>query len=591
MRRNEDEMDNQKLADLLFPEVVNTPEYYEEKFPYRKLPNKAEVTRMAPSPTGFIHLGNLYSALADERIAHRNGGVFYLRIEDTDEKRKVDGAVETIINVLRYFDIEFDEGAGFDDTDPRNAYGPYFQRQRVEIYHTYAKSLVERGLAYPCFCTEEELDKVRAKQEEDKVLTGYYGEYATCRNLSYEEIEANIKAGKPYVLRLRSRYYGEYATCRNLSYEEIEANIKAGKPYVLRLRSQGSPDKEITFVDAIKGEIKLPENIHDIVLLKKDGIPTYHFAHAIDDHLMRTTTVVRGGEWLASAPIHYELFHLLGFKMPAYAHTAHLMKFDEETGGKRKLSKRKDPELSLDYYRKDGYHPYTMKVYLLTLLNSNFEEWHEKFPDKDINEFPFSVEKMNQSGALFDKDKLHNICKNELSKLSEEELYDFLYDWAKENEPENVEKWFGDREKMLQILRLYMGVGAKRRRKDLMYAKQIFELISYFFDGESAEEMDEFKLDEDMVSKILKSYLAKYDHNDDNSVWFNKLKEIADEHGFASDMKAYKANPENFKGNVSDIAEAVRIAVTGRANTPDLWTIVHIMGEEQMTERIKKHIK
>ena len=558
MRRNEDEMDNQKLADLLFPEVVNTPEYYEEKFPYRKLPNKAEVTRMAPSPTGFIHLGNLYSALADERIAHRNGGVFYLRIEDTDEKRKVDGAVETIINVLRYFDIEFDEGAGFDDTDPRNAYGPYFQRQRVEIYHTYAKSLVERGLAYPCFCTEEELDKVRAKQEEDKVLTGYYG---------------------------------EYATCRNLSYEEIEANIKAGKPYVLRLRSQGSPDKEITFVDAIKGEIKLPENIHDIVLLKKDGIPTYHFAHAIDDHFMRTTTVVRGGEWLASAPIHYELFHLLGFKMPAYAHTAHLMKFDEETGGKRKLSKRKDPELSLDYYRKDGYHPYTMKVYLLTLLNSNFEEWHEKFPDKDINEFPFSVEKMNQSGALFDKDKLHNICKNELSKLSEEELYDFLYDWAKENEPENVEKWFGDREKMLQILRLYMGVGAKRRRKDLMYAKQIFELISYFFDGESAEEMDEFKLDEDMVSKILKSYLAKYDHNDDNSVWFNKLKEIADEHGFASDMKAYKANPENFKGNVSDIAEAVRIAVTGRANTPDLWTIVHIMGEEQMTERIKKHIK
>lgn len=558
MRRNEDEMDNQKLADLLFPEVVNTPEYYEEKFPYRKLPNKAEVTRMAPSPTGFIHLGNLYSALADERIAHRNGGVFYLRIEDTDEKRKVDGAVETIINVLRYFDIEFDEGAGFDDTDPRNAYGPYFQRQRVEIYHTYAKSLVERGLAYPCFCTEEELDKVRAKQEEDKVLTGYYG---------------------------------EYATCRNLSYEEIEANIKAGKPYVLRLRSQGNPDKEITFVDAIKGEIKLPENIHDIVLLKKDGIPTYHFAHAIDDHLMRTTTVVRGGEWLASAPIHYELFHLLGFKMPAYAHTAHLMKFDEETGGKRKLSKRKDPELSLDYYRKDGYHPYTMKVYLLTLLNSNFEEWHEKFPDKDINEFPFSVEKMNQSGALFDKDKLHNICKNELSKLSEEELYDFLYDWAKENEPENVEKWFGDREKMLQILRLYMGVGAKRRRKDLMYAKQIFELISYFFDGESAEEMDEFKLDEDMVSKILKSYLAKYDHNDDNSVWFNKLKEIADEHGFASDMKAYKANPENFKGNVSDIAEAVRIAVTGRANTPDLWTIVHIMGEEQMTERIKKYIK
>ena len=552
------EQDCKKLAELLFPDVDKTPDYYEEKYPYRKLPNKAEVTRLGPSPTGFIHLGNLYSALADERIAHKNGGVFYLRIEDTDAKRTVEGAVDLVINSLRYFDIEFDEGAGFPDSDPVNAYGPYYQTQRVDIYHTFAKELVLKGLAYPCFCTEEELEAVRLQQETDKVLTGYYG---------------------------------KYAVCRDLSLETIEENLKAGKPYVLRLRSQGSPDKEITFVDAIKGEIKLPENIHDIVLLKKDGIPTYHFAHAIDDHLMRTTTVVRGGEWLASAPIHYELFHLLGFKMPAYAHTAHLMKFDEETGGKRKLSKRKDPELSLDYYRKDGYHPYTMKVYLLTLLNSNFEEWHEKFPDKDINEFPFSVEKMNQSGALFDKDKLHNICKNELSKLSEEELYDFLYDWAKENEPENVEKWFGDREKMLQILRLYMGVGAKRRRKDLMYAKQIFELISYFFDGESAEEMDEFKLDEDMVSKILKSYLAKYDHNDDNSVWFNKLKEIADEHGFASDMKAYKANPENFKGNVSDIAEAVRIAVTGRANTPDLWTIVHIMGEEQMTERIKKHIK
>mgnify|MGYP003259210137 CR=1 FL=1 len=552
--RNEDKMDNQKLADLLFPEVVNTPEYYEEKFPYRKLPSKAQVTRMAPSPTGFIHLGNLYSALADERIAHRNGGVFYLRIEDTDEKRRIHGAVDMVINVLRYFNIEFDEGAGFPDDSDKNAYGPYFQRQRVEIYHAYAKSLVERGLAYPCFCTEDELNKVREEQEANKELTGYYG---------------------------------KYALCRNLSYEEIEANVKAGKPYVLRLRSQGDPEKEITFVDSIKGEIKLPENIHDIVLLKQDGIPTYHFAHAIDDHLMRTTMVIRGGEWLASAPIHYELFHVLGFKMPAYAHTAHLMKFDEETGGKRKLSKRKDPELSLDYYRKDGYHPYCMKVYLLTLLNSNFEEWHEKLPDKDIDEFPFTVEKMSQSGALFDKDKLHNICKNELSKLSEEELYDFLHDWATENEPEKAKVWFADKEKMLGILRLYMGVGAKRRRKDFMYAKQIFEMIGYFFDLGDQQEKDAFKLDQETVNTVLNEYLSLYDHADDNSAWFNKLKEIADKHGFASDMKAYKANPENFKGNVSDIAEIVRIAVTGRANTPDLWSIVHIMGEDQMKERIQ----
>ena len=550
-------MDYKKLADLLFPDITNTPDYYEEKFPYRKLPSKAEVTRMAPSPTGFIHLGNLYSALADERIAHKNGGVFYLRIEDTDEKRKVDGAVETIINALKYFNIEFDEGAGFDSNDTQNAYGPYFQRQRVDIYHTYAKSLVEKGLAYPCFCDEEQLESVRQKQEADKVLTGYYG---------------------------------KYAVCRNLSYEQIEENINAGKQYVLRLRSQGSPDKEITFTDSIKGDIKLPENIHDIVLLKKDGIPTYHFAHAIDDHLMRTTMVIRGGEWLASAPIHYELFNVLGFKMPKYAHTAHLMKFDEETGGKRKLSKRKNPELSLDYYRKDGYHPYCMKVYLMTLLNSNFEEWHEKFPDKDINEFPFSVDKMNQSGALFDKDKLHNICKNELSKLSENEVYDFLYDWACENEPEKKEIWFKDKEKMLAILRLYMGVGMKRRRKDLVFAKQIFEMISYFFDTDSNSECDDFKQNKNIVNEVLKAYLESYNHDDDNSVWFDKLKAVADKFGFASDMKAYKADPSQYNGSVSDIAEIVRIAVTGRANTPDLWSIIHIMGQDQMRDKILSKI-
>lgn len=546
-------MDYNKLAELLFPDVVNGPDYYEKKFPERDLPKGAEVTRMAPSPTGFIHLGNLYSALADERIAHRNGGVFYLRIEDTDEKRKVDGAVETIINVLRYFDIEFDEGAGFTDADPQNAYGPYFQRQRVEIYHAYAKDLVKRGLAYPCFCTEEELEEVRKEQEEDKAMTGYYG---------------------------------KYAVCRNLTLEDIEAKLKAGLTYVLRLRSAGSPDKEIVFHDRIMGEIKLPENIHDIVLLKRDGVPTYHFAHAIDDHLMRTTMVIRGGEWLASVPTHYELFHVLGFKMPSYGHTAHLMKFDEETGGKRKLSKRKDPELSLDYYRKDGYHPMAMKVYLLTLLNSNFEEWYEKFPDKDIKEFPFSVEKMSQSGALFDKDKLHNICKNELAKLSEEEMYDFLYDWAAGNEPEKAKVWFANREKMLAILRLYMGIGMKRRRKDFIYAKQIFELIGYFF--EENNDAEEFKFDKDTVKEILKEYLAGYDHNDDNSAWFDKLKKVADNLSFASDMKAYKANPENYKGSISDIAEVVRIAVTGRANTPDLWTIIHIIGEDAMKAKIER---
>lgn len=550
-------MDNAKLAELLFPDVKVTPDYYENKFPHRNLPGKAQVTRMAPSPTGFIHLGNLYSALADERIAHRNGGVFYLRIEDTDEKRKVDGAVDTIINVLRYFDIEFDEGAGFPEDAPQNLYGPYFQRQRVEIYHTYAKDLVERGLAYPCFCTENELEQIRLKQEADKVLTGYYG---------------------------------AYAHCRNLTYEDIKARLDAGETYVLRLRSQGSPDREITFTDSIMGEIKLPENIHDIVLLKRDGVPTYHFAHAVDDHLMRTTTVIRGGEWLASVPTHYELFHVLGFKMPAYGHTAHLMKFDEETGGKRKLSKRKDPELSLDYYRRDGYHPKAMKVYLLTLLNSNFEEWYEKFPDKDINEFPFLIEKMSQSGALFDKDKLHNICKNELAKLSEYEMYDFLHEWAVENEPDKAGIWFADKEKLLAVLRLYMGIGMKRRRKDFVYARQIFELTGYFFGTKDAQASEAFRTDARITGQILEEYLETYDHNADNSQWFDNLKAIAAKFGFAADMKAYKANPDDYKGSISDVAEMVRIAVTGRANTPDLWSIIHIIGEQDMRSKINDAI-
>ncbi len=549
-------MDNQKLANLLFPDVTETPADMEAKYPYRKLPAKAQVTRMAPSPTGFIHLGNLYSALADERIAHRNGGVFYLRIEDTDEKRKVEGAVETIINVLRYFDIEFDEGAGFEDTDPQNAYGPYFQRQRAAIYHVYAKSLVEQGLAYPCFCSEETLSAVHDAQNANKEMTGYYG---------------------------------KYATCRALTLEQIEEKLAAGESYVLRLRSQGKEGNEITFHDSIMGDIKLPENMLDIVLLKRDGIPTYHFAHAVDDHLMRTTMVIRGGEWISSAPIHYELFHVLGFKMPEYGHTAHLMKFDEETGGKRKLSKRKDPELSLDYYRKDGYHPASMKVYLLTLLNSNFEEWYEKFPDKDVKEFPFTVEKMSQSGALFDKDKLHNICKNELAKLSEEEMYEFLHAWALEHAPEKEPVWFADKEKMLNILRLYMGIGAKRRRKDFIYAKQIFEMIGYFFN--EGGESEAFRFDQETVQAALAEYLASYDHAMDNSEWFNNLKTVADKLGFASDMKAYKATPEAFKGSISDVAEIVRVAVTGKANTPDLWTIIHIIGEDAMREACEKALQ
>ena len=550
--------ENIKLAELLFGgEDLKSPEEYEELYPYRKLGKKDEVTRLGPSPTGFIHLGNLYSALADERIAHTHNGKFFLRIEDTDAKRKVDGALELILDSMRYFDIEFDEGAGIQDDESNNAYGPYIQSERVSIYHTYAKKLVEEGRAYPCFCSEDEIGNIRKQQEEKNELTGYYG---------------------------------EYAACRNNSFEYIKDKIEAGTPYVLRLRSNGSPDVEIEFKDEIKGEVKLPQNIHDVVILKKDGIPTYHFAHAVDDHLMRTTLVLRGGEWLASVPIHLELFDALGFKAPKFAHTAHMMKIDPETGGKRKLSKRSDPEMSLSFYREEGYHPICVKTYLLTLLNSNFEEWHRQNKDKSINEFPFSVKQMNNSGALFDIDKLQNICKNELSEMTVVELYNFLADWATEFEPEKKKIWFEDEGKFTDMLMLFMGVGQKRRRKDLINAKQAFEQFAIFYDELMPEREPFFgedsKVTNEDVKNILKQYLESYDYNDDNQTWFEKIGQIAANNGFATDRKAYKENPEAYKGDVSTVATIVRIAITGRSNTPDLWSIIQILGLETMENRV-----
>lgn len=550
-------MDFVKLADLLLPDVDGTPEEYEAMFPPRDLPEKAQVTRLAPSPTGFIHLGNLFGALADERIAHQSGGVFYLRIEDTDAKREVPGAVDIIIHVLRYFGIEFDEGAGFPETEQK--YGPYFQRQRAKIYQAYAKDLIKRGLAYPCFCTEEELAAVKERQTAEQVLTGYYG---------------------------------RYASCRNLTYEQVEENIKAGKPFVIRLRSMGQEGNEITFRDTIKGEIKFPENIQDLIILKSDGIPTYHFAHVIDDHLMRTSLVIRGEEWLSSVPLHYELTKVLGFRFPSYAHTAHLMKMEEtvdEDGAvhtiKRKLSKRKDPELSLDYYRQDGYHPQGVKVYLMTLLNSNFEQWYDKNPTAPITDFKFNVKKMGQSGALFDMDKLSNICKAEFSKLEPDEVYAFLKEWVDSCHGDQSEIYFKDEEKMKKIISLIMGAGGKRRRKDFGTAKEFFALVPYFF-KETFSPAYSFKYDADTVKAVLETYKETYSHTADNGAWFETVKGIADKLGFASDMKAYKADPSAFKGNVSDVAEVIRIATTGLSNTPDLWSINQIIGEADVRERI-----
>ncbi len=539
-------MDLNKLADALIPDKnVKTLEYYEEKYPLRDLSKGAQVTRLAPSPTGFMHLGNLYVALANERLAHQSEGILYLRIEDTDQKRKVEGAVEVIQSSLRYFGIDFDEGAEIGGN-----YGPYYQQQRAEIYHAYTKDLIRKGLAYPCFCNEEDMNKTREYQTENKLLPGYYG---------------------------------EFAKCRELTEEQIYANLAAGKPYVIRLKSQGDVNVKHTFHDEIKGDITVTENNQDVVILKSDGIPTYHFAHAIDDHFMRTTMVIRGEEWLASLPIHIELFKVLNFRLPKYGHNCSIQKIDEEDGTRRKLSKRKDPEASLVFYREQGYHPLAVKTYLMTLLNSNFEEWSLKFPDKPIDEFKYSISKMGKSGALFDLNKLNDVSKTVISTLSAEDMFDFMKEWADGYADDEQKAYFADREYMLKILTLCMGIGSKKRRKDFITAKQATAMLSYFF---KPAENPVYRQDGATVKAILERFMQTYSAQDDNSTWFNKVKEVADALGFACDMKAYKANPENYKGNVSDVAEVIRIAVTGLSNTPDLCSLMQILGEERSRERL-----
>ena len=552
-------MDYNKLAELLFPHIAKNPEEYETIYPKRELPEGAKVTRLGPSPTGFIHLGNLYGAFVDERLAHQSNGVFYLRIEDTDDKRYVEGAVDIIIDSLRFFGINFDEGATKQGS--LGEYGPYYQSERGEVYQCFAKELVKKGQAYPCFLTAEEIEEIRAKQEENKENPGIYGKYAVSRDLSYETIEENIKTGKPYVIRLKS----DGST--DLPPEEM---------------------RHISIEDGIRGTLTMPENNQDVVILKANGIPTYHFAHVIDDHFMRTTHVVRGAEWLPSLPIHVELFEKTGFEMPIFCHTAQLMKIDEETGAKRKLSKRKDPELSLDYYRNEGYHPAAVREYLLTILNSNYEEWRMENPDADIEEFEFSAEKMSNSGALFDLNKLNDVSKDTLVRIPASELREFMIGWSREFKPEIAPLFEADAEYIEKILDL--GRTGDKPRKDLVYAKQIFEFISYFFD-------DYFKVEDEMpenakddVKVILAEYLETYDHSDDQSAWFDKIRAITEKLGYAVRPKDFKKNPDMYKGHVGDVSTVIRIALMGRAQSPDVWEIQQILGEERTRERISRFL-
>ena len=541
-------MDYQALAELLFPDVTDTPEMLEARYPARDLPEGAVVTRMAPSPTGFVHLGNLVMGLTAERMAHQTGGVLFLRVEDTDAKREVPGAVEVLINTLKHYGIQFDEGATIDG-DSGN-YGPYRQSTRAAIYHVYAKKLVSQGQAYPCFCTEEELTAMREKQEAAKETTGYYGAYAVWRD-------------RPM--------------------EDIQAQLEAGHPWVLRFRSTGSIENQSKYDDLVKGKLTITENNVDHVLLKSDGIPTYHFAHAVDDHLMRTTHVVRGDEWMATLPFHIQLFKALGFRLPKYAHIGPLMKMDGTS--KRKLSKRKDPELALTFYKAEGFPVKAVYEYIMTILNSNFEDWRRANPDADATAFPLSPKKLNPAGSLFDYAKLVDVSKNVISRMDAETVYSLLLEWAKEFDPDFGARLEADPDYAKRILAI--GRGGRKPRKDLATWKEAKPYMGFFYDEYLEAPVFDEKFSKATIRTVLEKFLASYDPADDSAVWFDKVKAITEDIGFTTDMKAYKADPDAFPGTVADVSTFLRQAVTGKTNSPDLYTVMQILGKDRTVARIR----
>ena len=542
-------MDYHALAALLFPDVTTTCEELEEKYPPRNVPEGAVITRMAPSPTGFVHLGNLVQGLTSERMAHQSGGVLFLRVEDTDAKREIPGAVEVLIESLKHYGIHFDEGATIDGDN--GSYGPYRQRQRAGIYHVYAKKLVEEGKAYPCFCTEEELAAMREKQEANKETTGYYGAYAIWRD-------------RPM--------------------EDIQAQLAAGQPWVLRFRSTGDVSRQFKFNDLVKGELTVTENNIDQVLLKSDGIPTYHFAHAVDDHLMRTTHVVRGDEWLPSLPFHIQLFQALGFKLPKYVHIGPLMKMDGNS--KRKLSKRKDPELALTYYKSEGFPVQAVYEYIMTLLNSNYEDWRRANPTAPTTDFKFSPKKLNPAGNLFDYAKLCDVSKNEIAKMDARQVYALLVEWAQEFDPDFAQKLTADPDFAVRILAI--GRGGKKPRKDMATWADAKPYMGFFYDEYLEAPVFEEKFEKAVIRSALEKFLERFDFQDDATVWFDKVKEITQELGFTTDMKAYKQNPDDFPGTVADVSTFLRLAVTGKTNSPDLYTVMQILGYERTVARIRK---
>ena len=541
------------LANLIFPEAKDIS-YYEEKYPRRNLKEGAIVTRYAPSPTGYMHIGGLYQALIAKKISSQTEGIFFLRVEDTDQKREIENGVSEIVNSLKEFKVEADEGMT-SSTESIGNYGPYKQSERKEIYQAYAKYMIEQGKAYPCFCTPEEGEVIRAKQENAKIRPGYYG---------------------------------VWAKCRNNTVEEMMEKIKNGENYIIRFKSPGREDRKIKHKDIIKGNVEFPENDQDIVIIKADGLPTYHFAHAIDDHLMGTTHVIRGDEWLSSVPLHLQLFYELGFKAPKYAHIAPIMKNDN--GNKRKLSKRKDPEAATSYYEKEGIPAEAVREYLLNIANSTFENWRRANPDKDISEFELLLNKMSVSGALFDMIKLLDVGKTVISKFTAEKVYEESLNWAKKYD-EELEKILENKEYALKVFGIERG--NKKPRKDISKWSEVKENIEYMYDEPfyGKEQKYDYQVinDKEEINKILTLYIEKYySEVDDKQAWFDKIKELAGEMGYAKEVKEFKANPDKYKAHVGDVSTVLRVALTGRTNTPDMYEIMQVLGKDRISKRFEK---
>ena len=547
-------MGYKELADLIFPDAKDVS-YYEEKYPERNLKEGAIVTRFAPSPTGFVHIGGLYQSLVAKKMAKQTDGVFFVRIEDTDQKREIENGVSEILTSLKEYDLSPDESLNEDGTDNGN-YGPYIQSKRKEIYQAYAKSLLEKGLAYPCFCSAEDLNEIRENQTKARQRTGYYGKWTRCRNMPVD-----------------------------MAIEKI----KNGDSYIVRLKSPGNPDKKIKHKDLIKGNIEFPENDQDIVIIKSDGLPTYHFAHAVDDHLMRTNLVIRADEWVASVPLHLQLFYMLGFKAPKYAHIAPIMK--EEDGNKRKLSKRKDPEAAVSYYREEGIPKEAVIEYLMNIANSNFEAWKKGNKDKSVDDFNFDIKKMGVSGALFDMVKLLDVSKTVISTYSAEKVLEDVLNWSNIYDKDLYELLNRDKEYALKIFGIERG--NVKPRKDIAKWSDVKDSIIYMFDDRFLTSNIEYEYqkvtDEDEIKKIVTTYFDKYyDENDDKQTWFNKMKDLSEELGYAREVKEYKNNPDAYKGHVGDISTVIRVKITGRANTPDLYEILKVLGKESVLKRASK---